>query len=114
MRYRILADENIDRQVVDGLRAEGHDVEHVDDHESLQKGVRDETIAAHAIETDRVLLTNDDDFLREFAPDDRLPLLFLESDHLPSSTVVAIVDTISVTVPQSRIDRALYVSRNWL
>jgi predicted nuclease of predicted toxin-antitoxin system len=112
--YRILADENVDQPLVTGLREAGHDVEHVDQHPALGKGTDDGTIAARAIETDRLLLTNDDDFLREFDADDRPPLLFIDSGDMADSEIRAIVEEIASSVPQSEIDDVLFVSRNWL
>lgn len=114
MSYRILTDENVDQPLVVGLREAGHDVEHVDQHPALGKGTDDVTIATHAIETDRVLLTNDDDLLREFDADDRPPLVFIDSDDLTDSEIRAIVGEIATTVPQAEIEGMLFVSRNWL
>lgn len=113
MSYRILAGENVDRRVVSGLRTDGHDVERVDRHDALGKGATDGTIASYAIERDCLLLTYDD-FLREFTPGERPPLLFVDSDGLSGSTLVEIVTEISTAVPREDIDRPLYVSRNWL
>jgi predicted nuclease of predicted toxin-antitoxin system len=112
--YRILADENVDQPLVTGLREAGHDIEHVDHHPDLGKGTDDETIATYAIEADRLLLTNDDDFLREFDAGDRPSLLFIDADDLTDSEIRAVVKEIATTVPQAEIEDLLFVSRNWL
>ena len=58
----VLLDENVDRQVLAYLRAEGHEGEHVVD--ALNAGVADhDDIAPHAREHDHVVVTKDTDFL---------------------------------------------------
>jgi predicted nuclease of predicted toxin-antitoxin system len=56
---RILADENVTRTVIAGLRAKGHDVLSV--KESM-RGEKDEAILARAQTEKRVVLTHDKDF----------------------------------------------------
>jgi predicted nuclease of predicted toxin-antitoxin system len=56
---RILANENVTRTVVEGLRASGHDVLSV--KESL-RGEKDDAILARAQAETRVVLTHDKDF----------------------------------------------------
>lgn len=56
---RILANENVTRTVIEGLRAEGHDVLSV--KESL-RGEKDDAILARAQAEMRIVLTHDKDF----------------------------------------------------
>lgn len=56
---RILANENVTRSVIDGMRANGHDVLSV--KESL-RGEQDEAILARAQAEKRIVLTHDKDF----------------------------------------------------
>jgi predicted nuclease of predicted toxin-antitoxin system len=56
---RILANENVTRTVIEGLRANGHDVLSV--KESL-RGEKDDAILARAQAEKRVALTHDKDF----------------------------------------------------
>ena len=62
MGYRILADENVEQATINYLRKLDHDVEWIGDVEKLGLGADDESIAAHGRETDRLVLTQDDDF----------------------------------------------------
>ena len=58
----VLLDENVDRQVLAYLRAEGHEGEHVVD--ALDTGVEDRgDIAPYARKRDHVVVTKDTDFL---------------------------------------------------
>lgn len=114
MVYRLLADENVDYWVVHRLEHYGHDVEHVDRAPELGKGSSDEEIAAYSIADDRLILTNDDDFLREFCSDDYCGLLFIEDETLSSATIADIVHAISEHVGQDEIEDVFYVSTNWL
>lgn len=59
----LVADEGVDRPIVDRLREEGHDVLYITE---LQPGMDDEDVLARATSADAVLLTTDTDF-GEFA-----------------------------------------------
>ena len=65
MGYRILADENIGQATVTYLRECGHDVEWIGDVPELGLGASDGAIATYARETNRLILTQDDDFFIE-------------------------------------------------
>ena len=56
---RIVADESVDRQIVDRLRAVGHDVLFVAE---LAPGIDDETVLGHSRRANAILLTADKDF----------------------------------------------------
>jgi len=56
---KIVADESVDWQVVDRLRASGHDVLFVAE---LAPGSDDETVLGHSREANAILLTADKDF----------------------------------------------------
>lgn len=56
---RILADENVEREIVDWLRAEGHDVVWAAE---TYRGVADSLLVEEAGRDARVLLTHDTDF----------------------------------------------------
>jgi predicted nuclease of predicted toxin-antitoxin system len=56
---RIVADESVDRQIVDRLRAGGHDIESVAE---LHPGIDDETVLELSVQSEALLLTADKDF----------------------------------------------------
>jgi predicted nuclease of predicted toxin-antitoxin system len=60
MSYRMLADENVQRQVCRYLRKQGHDAVMVVDE--LRPGVDDTAVVEQAGATDRVALTHDTDY----------------------------------------------------
>ena len=60
---KLVADEGVDRPIVDRLREEGHDVLYIAE---LEPGMDDEEVLARATSTEAVLLTTDTDF-GEFA-----------------------------------------------
>lgn len=55
----LLADESVDRQVVERLRRDGHEVLYIAE---LEPGISDETVIQRANEQTAVLLTVDNDF----------------------------------------------------
>jgi predicted nuclease of predicted toxin-antitoxin system len=56
---KIVADEGVDRQVVEALRGENHDVTYIAE---LAPGISDEEVLQLANERDALLLTTDKDF----------------------------------------------------
>ena len=59
MKLKLLADENIDQQVVNMLRADGHDVLYVAE---LVPGIHDDEVLSQANSRQALLLTADKDF----------------------------------------------------
>ncbi len=55
----LLADESVDRQVVERLRVDGHEVIYIAE---LESGISDETVLQRANERESLLLTVDKDF----------------------------------------------------
>jgi len=56
---KIVADESIDKQIVDRLRSDGHDVVSIAE---LDPGIEDEAVLLRSRESNSVLLTADKDF----------------------------------------------------
>jgi len=56
----LVADEDIDRPVIEILREKGFDVLSID---AVMKGASDDEVIAKAVEENRVLLTMDSDFI---------------------------------------------------
>ena len=56
---RLVADENVDRQIVDRLRAHGHDVLSIAE---VEPGIDDDVVLLKARESGALLLTGDKDF----------------------------------------------------
>jgi predicted nuclease of predicted toxin-antitoxin system len=54
-----VADENIDKEIVDRLRADGHNVVYIADDDG---GIDDQTVLDRSLRFDGVLLTADKDF----------------------------------------------------
>lgn len=114
MTLRLLADENVDHRVVHRIDHFGHDIEHVDFVPALGKGCSDEAIAQYSEDENRLVLTNDDDFLTGFTDDDYRGLLFIADDSLSGDGIAAIVHAIGETLEAEQLDGVIYVSSNWL
>lgn len=86
---RICVDENVKRSLTTLLEQEGYDVVRVQDE--LELGFEDEAIVAFCRESERILLTNDDDF---FAFDDHPGVLFLAEQRTPAREAVLAIQRI--------------------
>lgn len=113
MGYRLIADENIERQTCAYLRQLGHDVVWIGEAEELGIGASDRDIAAFSVATDRLVLTQDDDFFTVLESSDSAGIRFQADQRLSSRVVGEIIDAMSNHVPQAAVDLE-FVSRNWL
>ncbi|PSQ04888.1 hypothetical protein BRC95_07600 [Halobacteriales archaeon QS_5_68_33] len=113
MAYRLLLDENLEHEVLDRLDGR-HDVEHVDLAPELGKGSNDEALARYSVETDRAIVTYDDDFIGDVPPDQYRAVLFFEADTLPAADVAAIIDAMSDVYPYEQVEGLQKVGREWL
>jgi predicted nuclease of predicted toxin-antitoxin system len=92
---KLCCDENIKRSIVQILSQEGHDVVRVQDR--LELGFSDSEIIAFCRESDRVLLTNDDDFFRF---NTHPGILFLVDQQTSPRVVVTAIGCIERYVPE--------------
>lgn len=113
MGYRILADENVEQATINYLRKLGHDVEWVGDVEELGFGTGDKSIAVYGRETERLILTQDDDFFTQLNIEETAGILFQKDQTLSAREVGDTVHEISEYIDQSDV-KLEYVSRNWL
>lgn len=109
MGYRILADENVHRQVCRYLEKQGHDAVMVVDE--LAPGVDDLEVVEHARATDRIVLTHDTDYFEH-----DYPTLFIEQRELSAYQIATIVDTISEQVSRQELAEvgSMKVVEGWL
>lgn len=113
MRYRIVADENVEPATREALAELGHDVEWIDDIPSLGLGADDHEIVAYARQTNRLILTQDDDFFTEIDIQETAGVLYQQDQQLSAGEVGKIVDEMARYIDQSDVVLE-YVSSNWL
>ena len=106
--YRVLCDENVDPQTVRYLERDGHDAEHVGDTVGL--GTDDRIIAEYAVVFDRVLLTDDADFIdAERYPDIRV--LLFTNNRVGAYELASMVERLTSYYPeQDDLPREFYLS----
>jgi uncharacterized protein with PIN domain len=114
MAYRLALHENVEHEVYHRLTNYGHDVTHVDFVSTLGKGVDDRSIANYSRETNRIIVTYDDDFALEMADKDYRGAFYIHDDSLPVQTVADIIHAISKQYPQSEVIGPEYVGEDWL
>jgi len=105
---KLCCDENIKRSVTNLVMQEGHDVVRVQD--KLELGFEDSAIIAFCRESDRVLLTNDDDF---FQFDEHPGVLFLEEQLAPPRNVATAIQRLDGHVPDLA-DEVWHVPDGWV
>ena len=111
MSYRLVLDENVEHEVLHRL---DHDVEHVDFVPSLGKGTGDHPLARYSLETDRVIVTYDDDFVLEVDEDGYRAVLYFNDATLSVKQVADIVHAVSQHYPQDELRGLEYVGAEWL
>lgn len=114
MVYRFVLDENVEHEVGHRLRNYGHDIKHVDSVPSLGKGIADDSIAEYSLDTDRVIVTYDDDFVLKIDEDDYRAVLYVGDETLSTRQVADIVHAVTTAYPQEELDGLEYVGDEWL
>lgn len=114
MAYRLILDENVEHEVYHRLENYGHDVEHVDFVSELGKGTNDYPIAHYSRDTDRVIVTYDDDFVLEVDEADYRAVLYVHDAKLSVKDVADIVHAVSQHYPQDEIQGLEYIGEEWL
>ncbi|AUX09890.1 hypothetical protein AArcSl_2266 [Halalkaliarchaeum desulfuricum] len=114
MGYRLILDENVEHEVYHRLENYGHDVAHVDFVSELGKGTDDYSIAQYSCDTERVIVTYDDDFVLEVDESDYRAVLYIHDARLTVKDVADIVHTVSQQYPQEEIQGLEYIGDEWL
>lgn len=114
MVYRLVLDENVEHEVLHRLDNYGHDVEHVDFVPELGKGAADNSIAQYSLDTDRVIVTYDDDFVLEVDEDDYRAVLYFGDATLSIEQVADVIHAVSQGYPQEELQGLEYVGKEWL
>jgi predicted nuclease of predicted toxin-antitoxin system len=114
MAYRLILDENVEHEVFHRLENYGHDVEHVDFVPELGKGTSDRPIARYSLDTDRVIVTYDDDFVLKIDEDDYRAVRSVGDETLSTKQVADVVHAVTTAYPQEELDGLEYVGDEWL
>jgi predicted nuclease of predicted toxin-antitoxin system len=114
MGYRLILDENVEHEVAHRLQNYGHDVEHVDFVSELGKGSGDDPIARYSLETDRVIVTYDDDFVLRVEENDYRAVLYVGDASLSVDTVADVIHALSQDYPAAELQGLEYVGKAWL
>lgn len=114
MAYRLILDENVEHEVFHRLANYGHNVEHVDFVAELGKGTADHPIARYSLDTDRVIVTYDDDFVLDVDEELYRAVLYFDNAMLSVEQVADIIHAISQNYPQSELQGLEYAGEDWL
>lgn len=114
MGYRLLLDENVEREVLHRLEERGHDVVHVDLVEALGKGVTDEALARFSREEDRAIVTYDDDFVAGVPASEYRATLSFEDDTLSAGEIAEIIHLMAQAYPYDEVEGLQKTGREWL
>jgi predicted nuclease of predicted toxin-antitoxin system len=114
MSLSLLLDENIEHEALHRLENYDHDVEHIDLHDDLRKGDPDRQLARYSIETERIIVSYDTDWVTEFSEDEYYCALVVDDQSLSAQQVAQIVHNMSEVYPESEFVGLQKVGRNWL
>lgn len=114
MSYPSLLDENIESEVLHRLEHYGYDVVHIDFAPELGKGTADTSVAEFSKKADRVILTCDDDFVRELDADVFRAVLYFDDVSLSPAKIADIIHRLSEHYPQDELRSVESIGREWL
>jgi predicted nuclease of predicted toxin-antitoxin system len=110
----ILLDENLEHEILHRLRKYGHEAEHIDFHDSLQKGDEDGTLAKYSLENSVLLVTYDDDFATRYDESDYWGVLLLTDNDWSATDVADTVHRILTLYSPPALQQMNVVGREWL
>jgi hypothetical protein len=114
MAYRLILDENVEHEVLHRLENYGHDVEHIDFATELGKGTDDRPIARYSQETDRIIVTYDDDFVLELDDENYRAAFYFADATLSAKQVADVIHRVSQVYAHEEVDGLEYVGTEWL
>ncbi|WP_254544508.1 DUF5615 family PIN-like protein [Halomarina pelagica] len=111
---RFLLDEHTERDLADKLVRDGHDVERVVALSDLGPGVPDDRVRSYARSTDRIVVTNDDDFV-EVEADDRGCVFYYPNQRLASFDLYRIITNVVEAFPdRESFPSVVFLTEKWL
>ena len=114
MSLSLLLDENIEHEAIHRLEQYGHDVEHIDVHDELQKGDSDRRLARYSLATERIIVSYDTDWITDFSEDEYHCALVVDDQSLSAQQVARIVHSMSEVYTVSEFVGLQKIGRNWL
>ena len=114
MQVSFLLDENIAAPLAAKLDKAGHDVVRVVDAGELGEGVDDTAIRRYAVEESRLIVTNDDDFVR-MPVEAHSGVFYVPDQSLPAHELYHIIQHVIDVFPnRASMETVTYLTTDWL
>jgi predicted nuclease of predicted toxin-antitoxin system len=114
MQLRFLLDEDTERRLKSELSKAGHDVERVVTVDELGTGSDDTEVREYAVETDRIIVTHDDDFLT-FSHDSHAGVFYVPDQRLSAHQIFSIIQAVADAYEsREQIQSVVYLTEKWL
>jgi predicted nuclease of predicted toxin-antitoxin system len=114
MPVRFLLDEHVEHEVMHRLDERGYAVEHVEFHSDLGKGASDTSLSSFSLDTQRIIVTYDGDFLDHFEESEYYGVVYFDDESLSAKQVADIIDTMATQYPTEDFQGFEYGTRDWL
>jgi predicted nuclease of predicted toxin-antitoxin system len=114
MSLSLLLDEMVEHEVMHRLQKLGHDVEHVDLHDELNKGDSDRRLARYSLDTGRIVVTYDSDWAENLDESEFHCVLLFADETMSARNVSAVVHNMSNAYPKSSFTGLQKTGREWL
>lgn len=114
MSVTLLLDQNIEHEVLHRLRKYGHEAEHINFHQTLQRGDSDTDLSHYSLEHEVLIVTYDDDFAEKIPESEYWGVLLISDDTWSAKQVADTVHQILDLYDESSLSRFNLVGREWL
>jgi hypothetical protein len=110
----LLFDEDTEAKFARLCEKDGHDVERIVDVSKLGRGSKDAEVRRYANSTDRIVVTHDDDYVRETqSHDDRV--FYAPNQRLSAFELYRILSAVCDAVSSAEdIPPVVYLTEDWL
>jgi predicted nuclease of predicted toxin-antitoxin system len=114
MELRFLLDEDTESILASRLSKSGYDTERVVDVDELGRASTDAQIRDYAVETDRIIVTHDDDYLA-FPVESHTGVFYVPNQRLSSHEVFRIVQSVAEAYDsRDEMQPIIFLTKDWL
>jgi predicted nuclease of predicted toxin-antitoxin system len=114
MSLSLLLDEMVEHEVMHRLQKLGHDVEHVDLHDELNKGASDRRLARYSLDTTCIVITYDSDWVENLDESEFHCVLLFGDETMSARDVSMVIHNMSNAYPESSFRGLQKTGREWL
>lgn len=113
MELRLVLDEDTERELATKLRAAGHDGNRVVEADKLEAGATDDEVRNYAQETERIIVTHDDDHI--VGRSESHVVFYVPNQRMEAFQLFRVIQRVAEQFPEnSAFPPVVFLTDDWL